>query len=91
MKTFSIICIIIGSLILCVLGAADSPPKLESAEVEGLGILVTLLLIALGITGVSVGNKREITAPHVVTPIQPFNAQAHINHRYCANCGSPQK
>lgn len=70
MKTFSIVCIVLGGLALLSFVAAPGAPY---DEVVGTGFICTLLLVALGITGVVTSNKPAGRAASPSTGLKVFS------------------
>ena len=102
MKSFSIVCIISGSFALLVFLGAQVPPQTTYEEVLGLGIFVSLLLVALGVVGVV--NAKKGRAVHPVAsppmpvmpvapmPVMPVAAMPVMpvasNVVFCTQCGA---
>lgn len=70
MKPFSIVCIVLGGLGFLSFGAA---PRIAYDDLVGGGVLYSLLLVALGITGVVTSNKPAGPATSPSTGLKVFS------------------
>ncbi len=88
MKTFSIVCIVLGSILLLAFIAATEPPVLSLEEIQGFGVITALFLIALGIVGVATAKKSPASPPDTFT-VNAYSPRQQTSG-FCVSCGAPK-
>lgn len=91
MKTFSIVCIVVGSVCLLAFVAAQEPPVSSLEDVVGLGIITSIFLIALGIVGVATAKKTPAySSTSYPSPAMPVSNIPTPPPRtvFCVSCGN---
>lgn len=92
MKVFSIICIVLGTLLFLVFATATEPPVTSYNDLIGFGIISTVLLVALGIVGASTAGRLPAIPARIPTAAaMPYSGslQPGAPQLYCSACGTP--